>query len=51
MTLNDLITFLNKIKKVHPEAGEAQVWASSDYQVNSVGFDKKHKPARIKLED
>ena len=51
MTLNDLLEFLQKIKKIHPEAGEAAVWAGSDYLIQAVGYDKKHKPARIKLED
>jgi hypothetical protein len=53
MTLKNLMSLLTKIKKCHPEAAEAEVWAEGEgthVHVNYVGYDKKHKPARIKLE-
>ena len=50
MILNELLKLLNKIKKAHPEAAEADVWTDK-YPVHFVGFDKKHKPSRIKLEE
>lgn len=60
MTVNSLIEELALIVKVHPEALDAEVWAiknpdygesGAHFHVNYIGFDKKHKPARIKLED
>lgn len=53
MILKELQKLLNKIKKCHPEAANAEVWANNDeasFNINYVGYDKRHKPARIKLE-
>lgn len=54
MVLQDMLKLLNKIKQCHPEAGNADMWAISDdgksFPVSFVGYDKRHKPARIKLE-
>ena len=55
MTTTQLIEELQKIIEVHPEAGEAQVWAYSDeadfrFHVQTIGWDSRHKPKRIKLE-
>jgi len=49
MILRELLKLLNKIKRCHPEAAEANVW-SVDAPINYVGYDQKHKPSRIKLE-
>ena len=49
MVLRELLKLLNKIKKCHPESADADVW-TDDYLVNFVGFDKRHKPSRVKLE-
>ena len=60
MTTNDLIKELKDIIKVHPEAGEAQVWAyignelgapPDHFKMTYVGYDQHHKPARLKLEE
>jgi len=56
MILRELLKLLNKIKKCHPEAADASVWFTSNHEnmrflVSYVGYDQKHKPARIKLED
>ena len=55
MTLIDLIKELQAILKVHPEAGEAQIWAepgdSDPIRISYVGYDKRHTPHRIKLEE
>lgn len=57
MTLKEILKMLRKIKKCHPEAADAQVWAynygtdNTQFLVNNVGFSKKHKPARLMLED
>lgn len=48
MILRDLLKLLNKIKQVHPEASNADVYGN-DVLINFVGFDKRHKPHRIKL--
>jgi hypothetical protein len=50
MFLKELLKLLNKIKKCHPESADADVWVEDDYPVNFVGYDKRHKPHRIKLE-
>lgn len=54
MILRELQKLLNKIKKCHPEADNADVWSVDDkgktHPVNYVGFDKRHRPNRIKLE-
>jgi hypothetical protein len=57
MILRELLSLLNKIKKAHPEAAEADVWGippdleAGPFPISYVGYDKKHKPARIKLEE
>lgn len=58
MILRELLKLLNKIKKAHPEAADADVWGAPNpdndghlFPVTYVGYDKKHKPARIKLEE
>ena len=57
MTLNEFITLATKIRKTHPEAGDAEIWAECDgfgcdrraIHIKYVGYDRRHKPARIKL--
>lgn len=58
MILKELLKLLNNIKKVHPEAADADVCAHPDpdsdgriMHITYVRFDKRHKPARIVLED
>lgn len=57
MTLKELLKLLRKIKKCHPEAADAQVWAynyttdAKEFVVNNIGYSKKHKPNRIMIED
>lgn len=59
MTAQELFDELGKILKVHPEAGDALIWASlvgefgkrKQFKLNWVGLDQKHKPARLKLEE
>jgi hypothetical protein len=54
MLLRELLKLLNKIKKCHPEAADADVWANNkneSFPITYVGYDKKHKPSRIKLEE
>jgi hypothetical protein len=50
MVLKELLKLLNKIKKCHPEAADAVVW-NDKHPIQYVGYDQKHKPARIKLEE
>lgn len=56
MILQELMELFEKIVKAHPEAAESDVWAVDSekklkIRVGYVGFDKRHKPARIKLEE
>ena len=56
MILQELMELLGKIIKAHPEAAESEVWAidsnkNGKVHVGYVGFDKRHKPPRIKLEE
>ena len=54
MTLNEHIKELEDILKVHPEAGEAHIWASGNgytFRVEFIRFDKRHKPSRIVLDE
>lgn len=54
MTLNKLLDLITKIKECHPEAGDAEIWAvngKKSIHIKFVGYDKKHKPSRIKLEE
>jgi len=55
VTVGELIEQLKAIVNVHNDALEAQVWAynledGDRFQIKNIGYDKKHKPARIKLE-
>lgn len=50
MTLEALMKLLKGILKCHPEAKNADVWFGKKEHINYVGYDKRHKPARIKLE-
>lgn len=54
MTLGKLLHLLTLIHEAHPEADDAEVWAGKgkcNIRVTYVGYDKKHKPFRIKLEE
>lgn len=55
MTLETLMKELRAIVKVHPEAKQSRVIAvdGEGYitSISYVGYDTKHKPARIKLEE
>lgn len=55
MTALELVEELRDILKVHPEAADAEVWASSgrgkSAHIKYVRYDKHHKPARIRLEE
>lgn len=54
MILRELLKLLKGIQQCHPEAADADVWAigkqGEKHPVSYVGYDKRHKPARIKLE-
>ena len=52
MILRELLSLLNKIKKCHPESADAVVWITDKDEgpIRFVGYDKRHKPMRIKLE-
>jgi hypothetical protein len=52
--VRELLEQLEKIVEVHPEANESTVWADSvesghRFQIKNVGYDKRHKPNRVKL--
>ena len=55
MTLRELLSILNKLKKCHPETKDALMVAvnreGQQFHLNYIGFDIKHKPAKIKLEE
>jgi hypothetical protein len=55
MTLETLVKELQAIMKVHPKAKDAQVIAENidggQIRVSYVGYDTKHSPSRIKLEE
>jgi hypothetical protein len=55
MTLKNLMDKLRGLSKCHPEAKDAQVWATGNngekLRIDYVGYDRRHKPARIKLEE
>lgn len=48
MTPKQLADHLQKIVACHPEAANAEIWSGSQH-IKHIGFDKRHKPARIKL--
>lgn len=49
MTPDELKAFLEKVIKTHPEAAKAEIWAGKTH-IKYIGFDRRHKPPRIKLE-
>ena len=49
MVLDELIRLLRNIQKAHPEARDATVWTKRK-QITAVGYDKRHKPMRVRLE-
>lgn len=54
MTLNALLKLLKNVKDCHPESADAEVWAGKGktaIRIAYVGYDKKHKPFRVKLEE
>lgn len=54
MTVEELMKELRAIVKVHPEAKDAQIVTAIGADLgypSYVGFDKRHKPARLRLED
>ncbi len=56
VTTGELLDRIKAIIDAHPEAEHAQVWSYSEevgfkFQVQNLGWDKKHKPHRLKLED
>lgn len=58
MILDELMRLLRKVKKVHPEAGKADVTASSfsenvKFGISFVGYKakSKHKRGEIELEN
>jgi hypothetical protein len=59
VTADELVKELLTIFKVHPEARDAEVWAQiygeygshSSFHMKYLGYDTRHKPARIKLEE
>lgn len=56
MNVVELLKKLEGIIDVHPEAKEAEVWGASvekgySFHITSIGYDKRHHPARMKLED
>ena len=55
MILRDLLDLLERIAKTHPEALDASIRARDDegnvLYIKYVGYDTKHKPARILLEE
>jgi hypothetical protein len=54
VTFNDLLKLGKTITDCHPEARDAEVWAVKGkhaIHIKFVGYDKKHKPNRIKLEE
>lgn len=56
LTVGQLIEELKKIVEVHPEADDAAAWAYYDedhkrFPIRSVGYDKRHKPERVKFEE
>jgi hypothetical protein len=60
MTTCDLIDLLRSIVENHPGAADAQAWVyisngkysqGDRFPIKAIGYDTKHKPPRIKLED
>jgi hypothetical protein len=49
------MSFLRKLKKVHPEAADADMWAvdvdGNHFPIKYVGYDTKHKPNKINFEE
>lgn len=51
MTVDELIIELQAIVKVHPEAGKANIWYYGKHRISTIGYDRRHKPARIWLRE
>jgi len=58
VTANEVIAELTSIVAVHPDAGTAQVWGSMkdgklthNFHVLGIGYDRRHHPPRVKLEN
>lgn len=60
MSVSELQSLLRNICKTHPEAKDADVWfyrnepaydEASSWPVRFVGYDRRHRPTRMKLED
>ena len=55
MTLRDLLSKLEDLQQVHPEALDAQVWGvdmdGKMFHINYVTHSKRYKPHRVKLEE
>lgn len=52
-TLEEIYEEIGKILRVHPESGKATVWTGKGKDalpVQGIGYDRRHKPARVKLE-
>jgi hypothetical protein len=56
MNIADMIRMFRDIVAAHPEADKAEVWAENytgdmKFHIKTIGYDKRHHPPRIKLED
>lgn len=60
MTLKELVDESKAIMKVHPEAGDATIWAlirgeygstEGPFRMAGMRFDTKHRPSRIIMEE
>lgn len=59
MTVNEVIAELQAIVTVHPDAGAAQVWGrmrhdgqwTTNFRVTAIGYDHRHHPPRMQLEN
>jgi hypothetical protein len=51
--VKELVLFLKELVACHPEAESAEIWAGkkAKIHVKYVGYDRRHKPARVKLEE
>lgn len=54
MTSKALRKKLKELEACHPEASEAEVWATrakESIHIKYIGYDKRHKPSRIHLSE
>lgn len=59
MSAEELVKELTTIFKVHPEAKGAEVWAKilgeygshDTFHMKFIGYDTKHKPSRLYVEE